>query len=266
MATLTVALLGMVAYAATRLPVLSERDALLAENAALKQRLSDLDARVAALEPMVARVRAYDEKLRSLESRGALPGFGPLDPDDLAAREAWIDGVIAVPDGLFESTPEARLAAVEDDVSALAPGLGTIDDLLLRYDGLESVLPIQWPVDAVLTSPFGYRHSPFTGRWTMHTGLDLGAPYGTAIQATNDGLVSYVGWDAGHGNSVFIDHGNDVTTRYHHASQVLVSEGDLVAAGDVIALVGSTGMSTGPHLHFELVIGGEKVDPLPYLP
>lgn len=264
----TVVLIGLLLVGVARLSSSSDRDAIAAENVRLTQRLADVDARVAALEPLVGRVRAYDEKLRMLESRGALPGFGPLDPADQAARDAWIEGVVALPTGVGPTslTVEARVAAVEDDLAALSGGLDSFEDLLARYDGLESVLPQQWPVDGVLTSPFGYRRSPFTRRWTMHTGLDLGAPYGAPIYATNDGLVSYVGWDAGHGNSVFVDHGDEVTTRYHHASQVLVSEGDLVAVGDILALVGSTGMSTGPHLHYELVIGGEKVDPLPYMP
>lgn len=252
---------------AATLPKVVGHDDLVAENQALKERLADVDARVAALEPLVARVRAYDEQLRALEAREALPGFGPLDPEAAAARQAWIDGV--VPDVVGErprGEVEANLAALEDDLAAISPGLDSFQDMLARYQGLESALPKLWPVDGVLTSPYGYRTQPFTRKWRMHTGLDLGAPWGTPILATNDGLVVFTGWDAGHGLAVILDHGEDVTTRYFHAAQVLVEEGDLVEAGDVIALVGSTGMSTGPHLHFELVIGGEEVDPLEYLP
>lgn len=252
---------------AATLPKVVGHDDLVAENQALKERLADVDARVAALEPLVARVRAYDEQLRALEAREALPGFGPLDPEAAAARQAWIDGV--VPDVVGErprGEVETNLAALEDDLAAISPGLDSFQDMLARYQGLESALPKLWPVDGVLTSPYGYRTQPFTRKWRMHTGLDLGAPWGTPILATNDGLVVFTGWDAGHGLAVILDHGEDVTTRYFHAAQVLVEEGDLVEAGDVIALVGSTGMSTGPHLHFELVIGGEEVDPLEYLP
>lgn len=265
-ATVASLVLLAVVQAAT-LPKVVGHDALLAENAALKERLADMDARVAAIEPLVARVRAYDEQLRALEAREALPGFGPLDPGAAAARQAWIDGV--VPDVGGPRPPdsvEARLDSLEDDLSALSPGLEGFREMLARYEGLESALPTVWPVDGVLTSPYGYRTQPFTRKWRMHTGLDLGAPWGTPILATNDGLVVFTGWDAGHGLAVILDHGEDVTTRYFHAAQVLVEEGDLVEAGDVIALVGSTGMSTGPHLHFELVIGGEEVDPLEYLP
>lgn len=242
-------------------------DALVAENEVLKGRLADVDRRIAALEPLVERVRAYDAQLRALEAREALPGFGPIDPESAAARAEWLEGV--VPEvASDEERPEVErsLGALEDDVAAIAAGLDTFEDMLARYTGLEGALPRVWPVEGSLTSPYGYRTQPFTRKWRMHTGLDLGAPWGTPILATNDGLVVHTGWDAGHGLSVIVDHGQDVTTRYFHASRILVEEGDLVAAGHVIALVGSTGMSTGPHLHFELVIAGEEVDPLEYLP
>ncbi len=268
-ATVVVGLFGLVGVQAITLPRVVAHDALVGENLALKARLDEVDRRLAELEPLVARVRTYDEQLRALEAQEALPGFGPLDPEEVAARQAWIDGIVPeLPRGERRAGEvEAHLAALEDDLAALSGGLETFQERLASYTGFESALPKVWPLDgAVLTSPYGYRIQPFTRRWKFHTGLDLGAPWGTPILATADGLVSFTGWDSGHGLSVILDHGQDVTTNYFHASRVLVEEGDQVAAGDVIALVGSTGMSTGPHLHFELVVDGEKVDPLEYLP
>lgn len=269
-ATGVVVLVVLAGIQAATLPRVVAHDQLVGENLALKARLDQVDRRIADLAPLVERVRAYDDQLRAIEAREALPGFGPLDPEEAAARQAWIDGVASTGGlGGGEHLPggvEAHLAALEDDIRALTPGLGDYEELLGRFDGLRSALPKLWPVDGVLTSPFGYRHSPFGRQWKMHTGLDLGAPYGTPIYSTSDGLVTFADWDSGHGRTVVVDHGYEVTTRYCHASRFLVSEGDLVAAGDVIALVGSTGMSTGPHLHFELLIDGEKVDPLEYLP
>ena len=248
-------------------PVAIQRDEVVAENAALQARLADVDKRIAALEPLIDRVRAYDEQLRQLGSREALPGFGPLDTEEAEARQAWIDGVVPdVPRSEPEVGVEARLAGIEDAVAALGGSLEDYPQLLARFGGAQAALPQIWPVEGVLTSPFGYRHSPFGHQWKMHTGLDIGAGWGSPILATNDGLVSFAGWDQGHGNTVEIDHGHGVTTRYCHASRLLVDAGDLVATGDVIALVGSTGMSTGPHLHYEILVDGEKVDPLPYLP
>lgn len=264
----TVLLLGAgTAANAWSVPQAVEGSALAQENAELRARLADVDERLATLEPLLDRVRAYDEQLRQLEAREALPGFGPLDLEESKARQAWIDGVVSRPSGARrEVTLEARLAGIEDTVDALVPGLSDYPKILARFGGVQSALPQLWPVDGVLTSPFGYRHSPFGRQWKMHTGLDIGASWGTPILSTNDGLVSFSGWDQGHGYTVEIDHGHGVTTRYCHASRLLVDAGDLVSTGEVIALVGSTGMSTGPHLHYEILVDGEKVDPLPYLP
>lgn len=270
-ATVLVVLVVLAGIQAATLPRVVAHDQLVGENLALKARLDEVDRRIADLQPLVERVRTYDEQLRAMEAREALPGFGPLDAEDMEARQAWIDGIVSSPlvhGGAQnpDADVEAHVAALEEDLRALSPGLEDYQDLLAQFDGLQAALPKLWPVDGVLTSPFGYRHSPFGRRWKMHTGLDLGAPYGAPIYATADGLVTFADWDSGHGRTVVVDHGHEVTTRYCHASRFVVGQGDLVAAGDVIALVGSTGMSTGPHLHFELLLEGEKVDPLEYLP
>jgi murein DD-endopeptidase MepM/ murein hydrolase activator NlpD len=110
-----------------------------------------------------------------------------------------------------------------------------------------------------VTSNFGYRW----GR--LHAGTDVGVPQGTTVRASRGGQVITAGWVGGYGNCVIIDHGDGVSTRYGHLSQVLVSVGQYVDQGDQIALSGNTGRSTGPHLHFEIRINGEAVDPLPYL-
>jgi hypothetical protein len=275
-ATVVTVLLVLAAVQAATLSRVLDHDTLVGENLALRTRLDQVDRQLGQLDPLIQRVKVYDEHLRELEARNALPGFGPLDDDENAARQAWIDAVVptAPPRSTRDLSPEievagveARMAALSDDVQALLPGLDGFEDVLDRYEALHAVLPQIWPVDgAVLTSPFGYRDSPFGHAWKFHTGVDLGVPSGTPIYATNDGLVTFAGWDQGHGNMVVIDHGHEVTTRYCHASRLLVGAGDQVAAGDVIALVGSTGQSTGPHLHYEILLDGEKVDPLEYLP
>jgi murein DD-endopeptidase MepM/ murein hydrolase activator NlpD len=116
-----------------------------------------------------------------------------------------------------------------------------------------------WPVNAPITSPFGWRW----GR--MHEGIDLGAAYGTPIAAAAAGVVIYAGWEGGYGNLVVIDHGGGIATAYGHQSQIAVSVGQSVAQGQTIGHVGSTGHSTGPHLHFEVRVNGQAVDPLGYL-
>jgi murein DD-endopeptidase MepM/ murein hydrolase activator NlpD len=116
-----------------------------------------------------------------------------------------------------------------------------------------------WPVSAPITSPFG----PRWGR--MHEGIDLGAGYGTPIAAAAAGTVIYAGWEGGYGNLVVIDHGGGLATAYGHQSRIAVSVGQQVAQGQTIGYVGSTGHSTGPHLHFEVRVNGQPVDPLGYL-
>jgi murein DD-endopeptidase MepM/ murein hydrolase activator NlpD len=118
---------------------------------------------------------------------------------------------------------------------------------------------LSWPVSAPITSPFGWRW----GR--MHEGIDLGAAYGTPIAAAGSGTVIYAGWLGGYGNLTVIDHGGGLATAYGHQSRIAVSVGQQVAGGEIIGYVGSTGHSTGPHLHFEVRVNGQAVDPLGYL-
>jgi murein DD-endopeptidase MepM/ murein hydrolase activator NlpD len=117
------------------------------------------------------------------------------------------------------------------------------------------------PVAGRVTSGYGARQDPLTGEASMHTGLDVGAPEGTPIRVPAGGVVLSAGPKGGYGNAVEIDHGNGLVTLYAHASEVLVSKGEFVQPGQEIATVGTSGRSTGPHLHFEVREGGRPVDP-----
>ncbi len=125
--------------------------------------------------------------------------------------------------------------------------------------------PTIWPVRGWISSPFGFRSSPFTGRRVFHEGLDIAARYGLDIQATAKGIVVYSGEKAGYGKIVTIDHGYGYMTRYSHNSRNVVKVGDKVNKGDVIAKVGSTGRSTGPHVHYEVLINGIPVNPIKFI-
>jgi murein DD-endopeptidase MepM/ murein hydrolase activator NlpD len=122
-----------------------------------------------------------------------------------------------------------------------------------------------YPSDAPVTSSFGWRMHPILGYQKFHSGMDFGAEYGSPIRAADRGIVIFAGWYGGYGNAVIIDHGNGLTTLYGHSSGLYVSEGQAVERGQAIAAVGSTGLSTGPHLHFEVRKDGEPVDPANYL-
>ena len=123
-----------------------------------------------------------------------------------------------------------------------------------------------WPCDSTyITSEFGYRYHPLTGIWTGHTGMDIGCSMYDPIYAADSGTVILSGWYGGYGYAVVIDHGDGLSTLYGHNEELYVSVGDKVSQGDVIAGAGSTGWSTGPHLHFEVRVNGECVDPMNYL-
>ncbi len=127
-------------------------------------------------------------------------------------------------------------------------------------------VPSRMPVEGVrLTSGYGMRNHPILRQRRRHNGVDLAAPRGTPVYATADGRVDQAEWYGSYGNYVRIEHGGDLHTRYAHLSSYTVVPGDVVRKGDLIGYIGSTGRSTGPHLHYEVRIGEESVDPLPYM-
>jgi len=166
---------------------------------------------------------------------------------------------------LSQLTAEERAAAEEiDSLQASSAALtARIQAAQANRSGGSSSTPssagLIWPASGPVTSPFGWRW----GR--MHEGIDIGASYGSGIRAAAAGTVIYCGWESGYGNLVVIDHGGNLATAYGHQSSIAVTCGQQVAQGDVIGYVGCTGHCTGPHLHFEVRIDGNPVDPLGYL-
>jgi murein DD-endopeptidase MepM/ murein hydrolase activator NlpD len=128
-------------------------------------------------------------------------------------------------------------------------------------------VPVRKPVmgEVDMSSPFGVRTDPFLGRPAMHTGIDLRGETGEPVHATAAGKISIAGRDGGYGNMVEIDHGNGLATRYGHLSEIDVTVGQTVRIGQVIGKIGSTGRSTGPHLHYETRVNGEAVNPQKFL-
>ena len=144
-----------------------------------------------------------------------------------------------------------------------APGSFPFDPSLVGGSGAaDSNIPSIWPTTGEVSSPYGLRW----GGTDFHPGIDIANDMGTPIVATADGVVEYAGWNSGgYGNMVDIDHGNGIMTRYGHASQVVVSTGQQVKRGQLIAYMGSTGFSTGPHVHYEVHVNGQRVNPISYL-
>lgn len=167
----------------------------------------------------------------------------------------------------------AEQKKTQDDIDQYEKDIADIDNQILQvsmlsldsdYAGGEMAWPV--PGQHTITSGFGMRMHPVFHVWSMHTGVDIGAPQGTPIVSANDGIVAEAGRSTSYGYYILIDHGGGITTFYGHGCEPAFKKaGDVVNKGDVIMLVGTTGISTGPHLHFEVRIKGTAVDPLPYI-
>jgi murein DD-endopeptidase MepM/ murein hydrolase activator NlpD len=243
-AGLIVVLLGTAVYGlygltqhAVHLRIERENERLRAENRKQKEELNKLNNRVEAVE----------DTSRRLAEQSGVNNDGKTDLRGSGGPAFSLDSVMA-------------LEYKTDDLERRLQ----IYEAALRE---RAVTPSGWPVQGNFTDGFGGRRNPFGGSSTeFHTGQDIAAPWGTAASATANGTVTFAGWQAGYGQVVVIDHGGGLTTRFGHLSQILVPVGQSVKRGDIVGHVGSTGRSTGPHLHYEIRINDEPVDPTPYLP
>lgn len=274
-------------------PRAAAHDAVTEENLALRARLLELDGKLDQIEREVRRLRLYEEQLHGLDPE-ELPGFGPVDgvaaEDEIGRTDTGLgfdDGVpgpgVELDDlGDGPELDDAELHALGDPLRRADAIDGRADDILQRIRLAEielghvvetiadsraraTAVPGAWPLDGVLTSGFGWRRSPFTKRWKFHFGIDLSAPVGTVIRAPAAGLVVTAEYNSGYGRMLEIDHGYEVVTRYAHNARLLVGVGEPVRQGQPIATVGMTGATTGPHLHYEIHVEGQPVDPLEHL-
>lgn len=173
--------------------------------------------------------------------------------------------------GPSESTPN-RFSKIQEEIDQLRVAIDLrrqsqeeIRGLFNDQRSIFSAKPVGWPVKGWLTSLFGMRKSPFTGRRVFHEGIDIACRTGTPVTASADGIVSRAGIKSGYGKLVIVDHGYGYQTYYGHNSKIFVKVGQRVKRGDKISAVGSTGRSTGPHLHYEVRLNGTPVNPRKYL-
>jgi len=225
------------------------------------KKVSEEIPEAAGLARIEARQLAFVENLtryadrRATRDEAALRQLG-LDPRAMLASMRSAQG------GPLEKLSTSRDGSTDPRFERLGLSLARMDAL---EDGLEGI-PQVMPADSgEITSGFGYRADPFTGGGAFHPGLDFRGAFGAPIHAAADGTVSFVGQIRGYGNVVEVSHGNGLLTRYAHMSKTMAKVGQRVAAGDVIGAIGSTGRSTGPHLHFEVRINGSVVNPRPFL-
>lgn len=227
----------------------------------LKQ--DDRQEHINALAIQLGQIQARVMRLDALGERLAkLAGVKEKDLDVPAAQ----GGPITRPYNLSEDDLERQMTSLIDELQRKSDRYGALEAVLLQQSLKQNTLPSARPVNAAFnSSSFGWRVDPFTGQMAFHEGLDFMAEVGTPIHAAASGIVTAAEHTSDYGNIVKIDHGAGVETRYAHASRLLVKVGQRVEKGQLIAEVGSTGRSTGAHLHFEVRLNGVALDPRRYL-
>lgn len=218
------------------------------------------------LDAMARKLGEMQAKLLQLEALGdRVSGLAGVNPAELKVTPGR-GGALVSGRPLTLEELQATLADLDQLTDQRADLLTVVESRLFDQRMRRLMAPTQQPVKgAHLGSAFGWRIDPFTGRSALHTGLDFQAEPGTPILAASGGVVVTQEFHPAYGNMVEVDHGNDLVTRYAHASRVVVKKGDLVKRGQKIAEVGTTGRSTGPHLHFEVMVQGVPQDPQKFL-
>lgn len=217
-----------------------------------------------ALALQLGRLQAQATRLNALGER--LAQVGKLDDDEFNFTEM---PALGGADDTISSAPlpmSDGITALRDQFDRQEAELGALENMLLDRRIDSALLPTGWPVaQGYIASGYGVRADPFTGKRTSHLGVDFDVPLGSDVHSVAEGVVTYSGVRSGYGNVVEIDHGNGYMTRYAHNSRNVVEVGARVHIGDVVAKVGSTGRSTGPHCHFEVWRNGRPVNPMAYV-
>jgi len=274
-----------------------ENKRLKAENAQLTKQFEIVEGKISALEDSLERVKTFTAKLKLITNidaddritkltMGATPAAGqqveeyePMEQratnEELLQQDKAFDFKKPLNEKAGDMATETssrdygslvvRIDKAVKDTTLKEQSVIELWESLSERQSLLNSTPSLRPAKGWLTSRFGYRISPITNKTAMHAGLDIAAAPGSPIYAPADGVVSFASYDSSYGKLVSIDHGYGVTTRYGHCSQIYVQVGQRVSKWDVIAAVGNTGRSTGPHLHYEVRINGSPVDPINYV-
>ncbi len=240
------------------------RPALLEQRARLNESRQQLAANQAAIARRLGQMQA--EILRLNAAGQKLTQLADLSEEEFDFASAPAVGGPAQPgDELLAPTNDA-LDQLESELALKERQLDVLEHLLLVSQLHSERYPSGWPVQkGWISSVFGRRMDPFTGRTVKHSGVDFAARYGSDVVAVAGGVVSFAGVRSGYGNVVEINHGNGYVTRYGHNSKNLVRSGDRVVKAQPIAMVGQSGRATGPHVHFEVLVDGQRIDPEQYI-
>lgn len=264
----------LVAVAIHDLYLLGERDdlrALRTENVELRAQVERLEDRVQGMAAAVERVQQFDAQLRRMTmlsdpernlSVGPVGELKDSAPDPLTAASVGLKRDLLGDDNdRAVDLIRRRLEFLESETERAETSVRNLQVRLEDQDALLSSTPSLLPAKGWKTSDFGFRVDPYTGLQQMHNGRDISANIGTPVIATADGQVVWSGPQGAYGNVIMIDHGHSLTTLYAHLSELGAKVGESVKRGDLIGKVGNTGRSTGPHLHYEVRVGGVPQDP-----
>lgn len=248
--------------------LLGEIGSLVAHGATLNEIHRESQIHINALSSQVARLQSHIARLDALG--GTLVDIAQLEDGTEFGfgSEPGLGGFAAAPVGAAPTASDlgASLDGLRRQIEDRALWLNILEDVIRDRRLVSEAYPSSWPVKSGwVSSYYGRRQDPFHGHAAYHQGIDFAASKGTEIQSAAAGIVEFSGKRDGYGLMVQIRHGNGYQSRYGHASKLLVESGQMVEQGDPIALVGSTGRSTGPHLHFEVLINGKTADPLKFL-
>jgi murein DD-endopeptidase MepM/ murein hydrolase activator NlpD len=247
--------------------MVSELEKLRMETRQQHQQLVTFAKSIDDLQGEMTRLRQFDMKLRVMADLDGvvypeqIMGIGGENPEPFNPLEAEL----SFQNQTFINNLTKGLDRLKTDLDIQERSFQELVEYLEDQKSLLASTPSIWPVKGWLTSGFGYRTSPFTGRREMHKGLDVATRTGTPIIAPADGIVVFTGREGGFGNMLTVDHGYGIVTKYGHCSAFEVKLGQKIKRGDVIARVGNTGRSTGPHLHYEVAVNGVSINPMRYI-
>lgn len=221
-------------------------------------------SKLQALQEDVRRVQQFDAKLRVMMNVDREPPetSGLEDGDEVLSPQSYVP---LHRQDLLAKRMHSLAEEIAADLSMEEVRQQEIILSLRENREFMVMTPSIWPTEGHLSSTFGYRVSPFTGKPLLHAGIDIANRVGTPIIAPARGTVTFAGWQGAYGNCVIINHGNGITTRYAHLQRSVVKNAQIVNRGELVGYMGNTGRSTGPHLHYEVRVGGVPVNPMRYI-
>ncbi len=242
--------------------ITSQSDEILSQRKQIQKfagEINELKSKLVTLNNFEKKIKII-ANIENTADHESLFGVGGANPEDLDSQVPLREKHNSLMREMHEQAKQLNLAAIGQEKR-----FGSLLEYLKGQRNLLSSTPAIRPTKGWLTSRFGYRLSPFTGLREFHKGLDIATRKGTPIIATADGVVTFAGKKGLLGLVVVIDHGHGIVTRYGHCLKMLKKRGDAVKRGDTIALVGNSGRSTGPHVHYEVMLNGIPVNPAKYI-